>query len=121
GGQVVVLGPVGRNFAAGMSGGTAYVLDLHAGRVNGEMVDLDGLDAEDRDVLRAVVQRHVEHTGSAVGAGLLEDWGASAARFTKVMPRDYKNVLLARARSLEAGFGEDSQETLTAIMEASRG
>jgi glutamate synthase (NADPH/NADH) large chain len=121
GGQVVVLGPVGRNFAAGMSGGTAYVLDLHSTRVNGEMVDLEGLDAEDRDVLHALVQRHVEHTGSAVGAGLLEDWGASAARFTKVMPRDYKNVLLARARSLEAGFGEDSQETLDAIMEATRG
>jgi glutamate synthase (NADPH/NADH) large chain len=112
---------VGRNFAAGMSGGTAYVLDLHSTRVNGEMVDLEGLDAEDRDVLHALVQRHVEHTGSAVGAGLLEDWGASAARFTKVMPRDYKNVLLARARSLEAGFGEDSQETLDAIMEATRG
>jgi glutamate synthase (NADPH/NADH) large chain len=121
GGQVVVLGPVGRNFAAGMSGGTAYVLDLHAGRVNGEMVDLDGLDAEDRDVLHVLVQRHVEHTGSAVGAGLLDEWGENVTRFTKVMPRDYKFVLLARARSLEAGFAEDSQETLDAIMEASRG
>jgi glutamate synthase (NADPH/NADH) large chain len=121
GGQVVVLGPVGRNFAAGMSGGTAYVLDLHTARVNGEMVDLEALDAEDRDVLHGLVHKHVEHTGSAVGAGLLEDWDASAARFTKVMPRDYKFVLLARARALEAGFGEDSQETLDAIMEASRG
>ena len=74
GGQVVVLGPVGRNFAAGMSGGTAYVLDLHAARVNREMVDLEALDAEDRDLLRALVRRHVEHTGSAVGAALLEDW-----------------------------------------------
>jgi glutamate synthase (NADPH) large chain len=121
GGQVVVLGPVGRNFAAGMSGGTAYVLDLHEARVNTEMVDLDALDAEDVDVLHALVQRHVEHTGSAVGAGLLADWDATVGRFAKVMPRDYKNVLLARARSLESGFGEDSQETLDAIMEASRG
>jgi glutamate synthase (NADPH/NADH) large chain len=121
GGQVVVLGGVGRNFAAGMSGGTAYVLDLHEVRVNREMVDLESLDDEDSDLLRHLVRQHVEHTGSAVGAALLEDWPASAARFRKVMPRDYKHVLLARARALEAGFGEDSQETLDAIMEASRG
>ena len=121
GGQVVVLGGVGRNFAAGMSGGTAYVLDLHEVRVNTEMVDLEPLDPEDADLLQVLVQQHVEHTGSAVGAALLEDWKASAARFTKVMPRDYKSVLLARARALEAGFDDDSPETLDAIMEASRG
>jgi glutamate synthase (NADPH/NADH) large chain len=121
GGQVVVLGGVGRNFAAGMSGGTAYVIDLHEARVNREMVDLEPLDAEDADLLRVLVQRHVEHTGSAVGEALLEDWPASAARFTKIMPRDYKNVLTARAGALEAGFAEDSPETLDAIMEASRG
>ena len=66
----------GRNFAAGMSGGTAYVLDLHEARVNGEMVDLEALDAEDVDVLHALVQRHVEHTGSAVGAGAARGLGA---------------------------------------------
>jgi glutamate synthase (NADPH/NADH) large chain len=121
GGQVVVLGGVGRNFAAGMSGGTAYVLDLHEARVNREMVDLEDLDAEDSDLLRHLVHQHVEHTGSAVGAALLEDWTASAPRFRKVMPRDYKQVLIARARALEAGFDEDSQETLDAIMEVSRG
>ena len=104
-----------------MSGGTAYVIDLHEARVNREMVDLEPLDAEDADLLRGLVREHVEHTGSAVGAVLLEDWRGSAARFTKVMPRDYKNVLLARSRALEAGFAEDSQETLDAIMEASRG
>jgi glutamate synthase (NADPH/NADH) large chain len=121
GGQVVVLGGVGRNFAAGMSGGTAYVLDLHEVRVNREMVDLEPLDPEDADLLQVLVQRHVEHTGSTVGSALLEDWTASAARFTKVMPRDYKAVLLARSRALEAGFDDDSPETLDAIMEASRG
>src|SRR6185369_3170334 len=62
GGQVVVLGPTGRNFAAGMSGGVAYVLDLHEARVNRGMVDLEPLDAEDADLLRVLVQRHVEHT-----------------------------------------------------------
>jgi glutamate synthase (NADPH/NADH) large chain len=121
GGQVVVLGAVGRNFAAGMSGGTAYVLDLHPIRVNAEMVELEPLDAEDVDLLHHLVDRHTELTGSAVGRALLDDWGAAAARFTKVMPRDYKNVLLARATALEAGFADDHPETLRAIMEASRG
>ena len=121
GGQVVVLGGVGRNFAAGMSGGTAYVVDLHQQRVNTEMVDLEPLDGEDVDLLQVLVRRHVEHTGSTVGSALLEDWATSAARFTKVMPRDYKAVLLARSRALDAGFADDSQQTLDAIMEASRG
>ena len=60
-----------------MSGGTAYVLDLHETRVNSEMVDLETLDAEDVDLVRHLVGRHVEHTGSAVGAALLEDWADS--------------------------------------------
>jgi glutamate synthase (NADPH) large chain len=121
GGQVVVLGPVGRNFAAGMSGGTAYVLDLHEARVNRGMVDLESLDGEDADLLGVLVARHVDHTGSTVAGSLLDDWAASSARFTKVMPRDYKAVLAARSRALDAGFAEDSQQTLDAIMEASRG
>ncbi len=121
GGQVVVLGGVGRNFAAGMSGGTAYVLDLHEVRVNRDMVDLELVDDDDITLLGALVARHVEHTGSTVGAALMADWPAAASRFTKVMPRDYKTVLLARARALDAGFAEDSPETLDAIMEASRG
>jgi glutamate synthase (NADPH/NADH) large chain len=121
GGTVVVLGPVGRNLAAGMSGGTAYVLDLRETRLNGEMVDLDPLDPEDVDLVRTLVQRHTEATGSTVGRALLDDWAQAAGRFSKVMPRDYKNVLAARSAALEAGFGEDSPETLDAIMEASRG
>jgi glutamate synthase (NADPH/NADH) large chain len=121
GGTVVIIGGTGRNVAAGMSGGTAYILDLNTARVNPDMVDLEELDAEDVGLVHHLVVRHGELTGSAVSKSLLEDWTSSAARFTKVMPRDYKNVLLARASSLEAGFGEDSPETLNAIMEASRG
>jgi glutamate synthase (NADPH/NADH) large chain len=121
GGQVVVLGAVGRNFAAGMSGGTAYVLDLHPVRVNQEMVELEGLDAEDVDLLHHLLDRHADLTGSAVARALLGDWQDAVSRITKVMPRDYKNVLLARANALEAGFDEDHPETLRAIMEDSRG
>ena len=120
----------GRSSSSGRSGATSRPACPAARRtcstctrrgVNREMVDLEALDAEDVDVLRALVQRHVEHTGSAVGAALLADWARERRRFTKVMPRDYKNVLLARSQALEAGFGEDSHETLDAIMEASRG
>ncbi|HYJ77951.1 MAG TPA: glutamate synthase-related protein, partial [Actinomycetes bacterium] len=121
GGTVVILGPVGRNLAAGMSGGTTYVLDLREARVNTEMVDLEALDPEDVDLVHHLVQKHTDETGSAVGRALLADWAQAAGRFTKVMPRDYKFVLTARAAALEAGFEEDSQETLDAIMEASRG
>src|SRR6202042_2863925 len=92
GGRVAVLGPVGRNFAAGMSGGTAYLLDPRPGAVNAEMVDTDPLDAEDADFLRDLLGRHLAETGSAVAAGLLADWEPSARRFVKVMPKDYKRV-----------------------------
>ena len=121
GGTVVVIGPVGRNFAAGMSGGTAYLLDVNAGRVNGELVDLEPLDEEDLDLVRHLVSRHTELTGSAVGAALLADWEANRSRFTKAMPRDYRTVLQARAAALEAGLAEDSPETLQRIMEAAHG
>jgi glutamate synthase (NADPH) large chain len=102
-GRVVVIGKTGRNFAAGMSGGVAYVLDVDgrfARRCNTEMVDLEPLDdPEDVDLVRTLLGRHVEHTGSRPAAWLLEDWGAARPRFVKVMPRDYKRVLRARARA----------------------
>ncbi|RZS82870.1 glutamate synthase (NADH) large subunit [Motilibacter rhizosphaerae] len=116
GGTAVVLGPTGRNLAAGMSGGVAYVLDLREERVNREMVDLEPLDAEDGDLLRLLVTRHREETGSAVALRLLTDWDAALARFTKVMPRDYKRVLEARARALAEGLDADA-----VVMEAARG
>ncbi|PPK63111.1 glutamate synthase large subunit [Actinokineospora auranticolor] len=116
GGRVVVLGPTGRNFAAGMSGGIAYVLDLNPARVNPEMVDLDQLTAEDNDFLRGVVAKHVAETGSAVGSALLADWDNEVSRFTKVMPTDYKRVLAARAAAEAEGRDIDQ-----AIMEAAHG
>ncbi|RAY16474.1 glutamate synthase large subunit [Actinomadura craniellae] len=116
GGRAVVLGPTGRNFAAGMSGGIAYVLDLAPGRVNPEMVDLDPLTDEDRDFLHDMIERHLTETGSTVAEKLLADWDASAERFAKIMPRDYKRVLAARARA--EAEGRDIDE---AVMAASQG
>jgi glutamate synthase (NADPH/NADH) large chain len=125
GGTVLILGPVGRNLAAGMSGGTTYVLDLHRARLNDDMVDLETLDAEDLELVRHLVGRHVEATDSAVGKALLEAWRAdpegTAGRFSKVMPRDYKAVLVAKAAALEEGLDADGPETLARIMEAAHG
>ena len=101
GGRVVVLGKTGRNFAAGMSGGIAYVLDADGAfprRCNRELVDLDPLDsADDEAVLRELLERHLEHTGSAVAARVLATWPQVIADFVKVMPRDYKRVLAGQA------------------------
>ncbi|MFL6137599.1 MAG: glutamate synthase large subunit [Frankiaceae bacterium] len=95
GGLVVVIGPTGRNFAAGMSGGVAHVLDLDPVRVNHEMVDLDPLGDDEAERLRDLLARYARETGSPVAAGLLADWAASRSRFTTVMPRDYKRALAA--------------------------
>jgi glutamate synthase (NADPH) large chain len=116
GGRVVILGPVGRNFAAGMSGGIAYVLDLPASRVNTEMVDLDPLTEDDLRFLWDVVERHCEQTRSPVAARLLASWDDEARRFTKVMPKDYKRVLAAV--SAAAREGRDVNE---AVMAAAHG
>jgi glutamate synthase (NADPH) large chain len=72
------------------------------------MVDLEPLDAEDADLVGHLLRRHVEETGSAVAGELLADWPARADLFTKVMPRDYKSVLLARARAIEEGLDIDA-------------
>ncbi|GAA4624965.1 glutamate synthase large subunit [Actinoallomurus vinaceus] len=116
GGRAVVLGPTGRNFAAGMSGGIAYVLDLRAERLNTEMVDLDPLGDDDRAYLRDIVERHRAETGSTVAAALLADWDAAVGRFAKVMPRDYKRVLTARAAAEAEGRDADQ-----AVMAAANG
>ncbi|MEU8037333.1 glutamate synthase large subunit [Streptosporangium sp. NPDC049078] len=93
GGKVVVLGPTGRNFAAGMSGGVAYLLDLDAERVNREMVEIEELGEAESEALREIVEAHLAETGSTVAKALLADWDPS--RFSKIMPTDYKRVLLA--------------------------
>jgi len=103
GGRVIVLGRTGRNFAAGMSGGVAYVLDVTGDfrlRCNHEMVELGPLEnLEDIELVRSLVERHVEHTGSDYGARVLSRWSQSAAMFVKVMPRDYKRALEEEAHA----------------------
>jgi glutamate synthase (NADPH) large chain len=116
GGRVVVIGPVGRNFAAGMSGGVAHVLDLDPALVNRELVDLRPLSPEEVGVVQDLVRRQHEETGSERAAKLLADWVASAARFTTVMPRDYARVLAARDAAERAGL--DEAATVKAMMEA---
>jgi glutamate synthase domain-containing protein 2/glutamate synthase domain-containing protein 1/glutamate synthase domain-containing protein 3 len=96
GGRVVVLGRTGLNFAAGMSGGIAYVLDADGGfrdRCNTDLVGFDEIGLEEGEELRALVAEHAERTGSRVAEWLLRDWPAALSRFVKVMPRDYKRAL----------------------------
>jgi glutamate synthase (NADPH) large chain len=116
GGMVVVLGPIGRNFAAGMSGGVAYLYDPVRSRINTEMVDVEPLDADDRAALVAVIAKHRRETGSSVAARLLADWEDSQQRFCKVMPRDYKRVLAAIRQAEAQGVPADEL-----IMAAARG
>jgi glutamate synthase (NADPH/NADH) large chain/glutamate synthase (ferredoxin) len=97
GGRVVVLGRTGLNFAAGMSGGIAYVLDVDGGfrsRCNTELVGFDEITCDEEAELRGWIEEHAERTGSPVAAGVLADWSAQLARFVKVMPHDYKRALL---------------------------
>jgi glutamate synthase (NADPH/NADH) large chain len=110
GGRAVILGPTGRNFAAGMSGGFAFVLDPDRSlflRMNRDMVDLDFLDDEDVGWLRDVVTMHLELTGSAVAERLLSNWFDNARLFTKIFPKDYKRVLEAQRDAVERGVDPD--------------
>ncbi|GGF30058.1 glutamate synthase large subunit [Williamsia phyllosphaerae] len=116
GGRVVILGPTGRNLAAGMSGGVAYVHDLDPSKVNHAMVDLQRPDPDDLTWLRERITEHTELTGSAVGASVLADWPRRCLAFTKVMPTDYRRVLDAARMARAEGRDVDS-----AIMEAARG
>jgi glutamate synthase (NADPH/NADH) large chain len=119
GGRVAVLGPTGRNFGAGMSGGVAWVLDLEEGRVNTELVELGPVEGEGARELEQLVRDHAEETGSEVAAELLADWPAARARFTEVMPTDYRVVLEAKAKAEAEGLSES--ETATAMMESLHG
>lgn len=111
GGIAVVLGSTGRNFAAGMSGGVAFVLDLDPSLVNAELVELDHLTQKDSDALHALVVAHVENTDSARGRELLATWSTSVNRFTRIIPRDYKRVLEIEERARAAG-----EDPMVAIM-----
>jgi len=116
GGRVVVLGPTGRNMAAGMSGGIAYVLGLDDSQVNMAMVSLQKPNPDDLAWLKDTVGDHLAWTGSAVAASLLADWPRRSASFTKIMPVDYQRVLEATSMARAEGRDVDS-----AIMEAARG
>jgi glutamate synthase (NADPH/NADH) large chain len=115
GGRVAVLGPVGRNFAAGMSGGLAYLLDPDPRRVNTQLADLEPLDDNDAGFLRALLDRHHALTSSAVAARLLADWDAATARFAVVVPKDYQRVLNAARRAEREG-----RDVNEAVMAAAR-
>ncbi len=110
GGRVVVLGPTGRNFAAGMSGGIAYVYDKQkrfADRCNLELVDLEELMPEDEEEVKALIAEHVARTGSLVGRNVLASWNRGTKdRFVRVMPRDYKRVLAEQAAEQGAATPE---------------
>lgn len=117
GGQAVVLGETGRNFAAGMSGGVAYVIDLNRDNVNvGNLGAVEEPDDTDRQWLHDVVRRHQEETGSTVAEKLLAEWDTAVTRFSKIIPSTYKAVLAAKDAAELAGLSE--QETTEKMMEA---
>jgi glutamate synthase (NADPH/NADH) large chain len=110
GGKVVILGPTGRNFAAGMSGGVAYVYNpdgTFEENLNAEMVDLDDLADNDVEWLHDMLVAHVDATDSAVGQRILADWDRAMKHFVKVMPRDFKRVLQAIAEAERTGDDVD--------------
>ncbi|MFZ9697352.1 MAG: glutamate synthase large subunit [Ilumatobacteraceae bacterium] len=122
GGRVVVLGPTGRNFAAGMSGGIAYVYDRDgefASRVNYELVEIEPLDDVDLAWLKTTIDEHKRLTGSAVAERLLTGWNVEFSRIRKVMPRDYRNVLDVITKAKAEGLNEE--QTNERVMEAARG
>jgi glutamate synthase (ferredoxin) len=122
GGRVLVLGKTGRNFAAGMSGGMAFVLNVDgrfAARCNRELVDLEPLDRpDDIELLRVLLARHVQYTGSELAERLLCDWTGTAAAFVKVMPRDYKRALEA---AFEAGHAHTASSSPATLLELANG
>ena len=120
GGKVVVLGTTGRNFAAGMSGGIAYVLDEandFATRCNTEMVDLETVvEAEEIADLCEMIAKHHQYTGSLKAKEVLDSWEASLPKFVKVIPRDYKRVIQSLRQALQDGLSGD--DALSAAFEA---
>ena len=104
GGTVVVLGDTGRNFAAGMSGGIAYVYDVKGkfeNNCNKEMVDLDPVSDEDAIILKSMIEKHLQFTGSSVAKFVLDDFETQLKNFIKVFPKDYKKVLYSKASGVK--------------------
>ncbi len=120
GGKVVIIGKTGRNFAAGMSGGVAYILDEKgdfATHCNTEMVGLETLeDASEIAEIKQMITKHAEYTGSDKAKRVLADWDNNVSKFVKVMPRDYKRVLEAIKQAVDSGLSGD--DALSAAFEA---
>ena len=125
GGLAVILGAVGRNLGAGMSGGTAYVHGLTAQQVNADArggdLDLTPMDSADAEILRDLLERHVETTGSALAARMLADFHATLDAFVKVLPRNYAAVLATRAEAADEGLDPDGDVVWQRILEATNG
>lgn len=118
GGRVVIIGETGRNFAAGMSGGVAFVLDEESDfsiRCNQDMVDLETLSDSDAQEVRDMIESHVEYTDSDKGRKVLNNWDSMISKFVKVMPKDYKRMLGAIERVEQKGLSGD--EALMAAFE----
>jgi glutamate synthase (ferredoxin) len=116
GGKVVILGKTGRNFAAGMSGGIAYILDFDEIYCNKSMVLLEKFKSEEEaQEVKELIEKHVEHTGSSQGKKILEDWKNYSLRFTKVIPKDYKRMLENIDNAHKAGLS--GEEALMAAFE----
>jgi glutamate synthase (NADPH/NADH) large chain len=113
GGRAVILGPTGRNFAAGMSGGVAYVYDPHdqfLPNCNLETVELERVETdEDEADLRELIENHLRYTGSTVAAAILDEWDDAVKRFVKVMPTDYKRALAELAAEAERAAQHEPQ------------
>jgi len=114
GGRVVVLNRTGRNFAAGMSGGIAYVLDRDgefASRCNREMVELEEIeDPQELETVKDMISRHVQYTGSKRAAEIFLSWEEWCPRFVRVIPKDYKRVLDAQKRMTDLGLRVEEAE-----------
>ena len=126
GGLAVILGTTGRNLGAGMSGGIAYVHSLDSNKVNADSLNsgelrLEELGSADAEILRDILESHLEETGSPRAAALLKDFTNSVASFTKVVPRDYAAVLEVRQEAENAGIDPDGEATWKKIMEVTGG
>jgi glutamate synthase (NADPH/NADH) large chain len=108
GGTVVVLGRTGRNIAAGMSGGRAFVVDLDAANVNADMVDVLAVPQDQKEILKDHISKYFAETGSEIANALLKDWEKSLARISLIMPRDYARVLAAMERATREGLPVDA-------------
>jgi glutamate synthase (NADPH/NADH) large chain len=126
GGTAVILGPTGRNLGAGMSGGVAYIYKLRGDRVNHEALaagelHIGSLEAEDQAKLKALLEAHLNETGSALAKQFLADFDNEVQHFVRVLPRDYASVLSIRSKAIANGVDPDSDSVWQQILEVTNG